>query len=653
MNSIFNKTQIAIYTIFIYIWSLIILGSFRIVLMAVNHQSFLPLNLDSLKLIFKSLLVGIRFDTVVFSYAIILPFLLFILFSFFDLKRVNYIFQKIALTLIVVFLSLYIIIYAIDIPFFSQFNNRLNSIIIHWLIHDPGFALSMTFQDPAMLIYAIYPISIIAVWFYVNKKIINKIKHSNYKFSIPGWSFSFIYILMAGLIFLGARGRTSIKSPIRIGTAYFCNNYFINQAGLSPCFTLIKSWSDAKKISKTPILTDAQTSDQTIRKLYGTENSEFKNPFTRYIEGRKDSISPNIVIVLMESMAYSHLAYFNNTKGLTPNIDSLAENSLFFTNIFTSGIHTYNGVYCTLFSFPSLYNIHTMKGSIIPKQYCISHILKERGYETMFFTTHDDQFDNMGGYVYSNDYSKTISQKNYHIKDVKSTLGVPDHVMFDRAIKEFGKLNNKNQNFYSVLLTSSNHMPHIIPDDIDFIPSGENMNEKILNYADYAIGHFLKNASDKPWFENTIFAFVGDHGAHLSPSKYDMQLDYNHVPLLIYSPKYIKSAKNNTFGNQEDIFPTLMGITGKSYLNTTIGTDLINNPKNIAHLGNDNNIAAINSEWLYIYNIDGSESLYKYNNGEIYNYINNRREIADSIRDYLLSIHQSTLNVKQKDFIRE
>ena len=35
---------------------------------------------------------------------------------------------------------------------------------------------------------------------------------------------------------------------------------------------------------------------------------------------------------------------------------------------------------------------------------------------------------------------------------------------------------------------------------------------QIVEYADWAIGDFLKKASREPWYKNTIFVIQADHG---------------------------------------------------------------------------------------------------------------------------------------------
>ena len=35
-------------------------------------------------------------------------------------------------------------------------------------------------------------------------------------------------------------------------------------------------------------------------------------------------------------------------------------------------------------------------------------------------------------------------------------------------------------------------------------------------YADYSIGKFMEEARKHPWFDDTVFVFVADHGASSS-----------------------------------------------------------------------------------------------------------------------------------------
>ena len=64
--------------------------------------------------------------------------------------------------------------------------------------------------------------------------------HSRSQFIPTGWAVAIALVLVFAT-FVGMRGRLSKKSPIRVGTAYYCGNAFLNQLGLNPVFTFIKS----------------------------------------------------------------------------------------------------------------------------------------------------------------------------------------------------------------------------------------------------------------------------------------------------------------------------------------------------------------------------------------------------------------------------
>lgn len=63
-----------------------------------------------------------------------------------------------------------------------------------------------------------------------------------------------------------------------------------------------------------------------------------------------------------------------------------------------------------------------------------------------------------------------------------------------------------------MVFTTSNHRPYTYPEGRIDIPSHTGRMGAV-KYADYAVGAFVEEARTKPWFDNTLFVFVGDHGA--------------------------------------------------------------------------------------------------------------------------------------------
>ena len=121
-------------------------------------------------------------------------------------------------------------------------------------------------------------------------------------------------------------------------------------------------------------------------------------------------------------------------------------------------------------------------------------------------------------------------------------------------------------------MTVSNHRPYTYPDGKIYIPS-KTGRQGAVKYTDYAIGKFIKEASTKPWFDNTIFVIVADHCAS-SAGKTELPVDKYHIPLIIYAPKIIKPEVYDKLTAQIDIVPTLLGMLHVNYDSKFFGRDI-------------------------------------------------------------------------------
>ncbi|MBP1629373.1 MAG: sulfatase [Bacteroidetes bacterium] len=641
---IFSKIQKQIsYLIYSYLLVILIFFIFRLIIFPLNLSEIKSILQESqgLGLIVKSLIMGFRFDTVITSF-ILSPIIISLLISsIFKIK--NRIFYKINHYYIVVFFSICFAISAIDIPYFKYFFSRFTLVGLTWL-DSPLFVFKMIFQEPSFIIYFILFVVIIVLYSWLMYRIYcktlrkvvlstqNEENDESRKSIIKTYALNLtIYILLLLLCFLGMRGRVALKSPIRVGTAYFSNNPLINQIGLNPVYTFIKSVEEKFILSQSLELVSDIEAEKFVL-------NEFKDFYSQTI--KTQPLENNVILVIMESMSAEYLGHFGNNSGLTPYLDSLANHSISFENVYTAGIHTYNGVYSTLFAQPALLDIHSMKKTTIPKMNGLPNILNREGYTTLYFTTHDDQFDNIGGFLMANGIEKIISQKDYPTNEVKSTLGVPDHIMFDRAINEINKL-DKNKPFFSAMLTSSLHNPYVFPESISLKPKSKEIKDKMLEYSDWAIGQFLEKAKKTSWFENTIFVFIADHGAYIGKNKFDIPISYHHTPFFIYSPKHIMAEKNENLGLQIDLCATVLSKLGINYnRKESLGIDLNNFSRRYAYFSSDDKVGVLDQDYFYIWNKNGKEVLYKYRQDDSKNYLQEQRTIADEMKNYAFSMIQ-------------
>ena len=152
--------------------------------------------------------------------------------------------------------------------------------------------------------------------------------------------------------------------------------------------------------------------------------------------------------------------------------------------------------------------------------------------------------------------------------------GACDQDLYRWTMREADKESAAGKPFHFFLMTTSNHRPFTFPDGQIDLPSKASGRQGGVKYTDYAIGEFIRKASAKPWFKNTIFVVVADHCAS-SAGKTELPVAKYHIPLLIYAPGgQIAPGRNSTLMSQMDYAPTLLGLLGWSYPSRFFGHDV-------------------------------------------------------------------------------
>ncbi|MBS1588349.1 MAG: LTA synthase family protein [Bacteroidetes bacterium] len=407
-----------------------------------------------------------------------------------------------------------------------------------------------------------------------------------------------------------------------IGTAYFSSNSFINQLGLNPVFTLSRSWLDSHDPQNKQLhWIDDNLALQTMSQIFHHKTSmDSISPIARIERGEAICKGRNVVMVIMESMSAAKMKRFGSTDSITPFLDSLAEVSWSFDSTFSAGLHTYNGIYSSLFAHPALMKKHTMELISIPQMAGFPNILKRQGYQSIFFTTHDEMFDNMSGFLSANEVSQIVGQKDYPSKEIKSTLGVPDEFMFRYSIPILNELASKRHPFFATFMTGSDHDPHIIPTDVGFVKPNKKEQLQIVSYADWSLHKLMEYASKQSWYNNTVFVFVADHGVNWGKNTYEIAFSSHHIPFIIFAPGITAPKSFSKLALQTDIFPTVTSLLVDSFVNNTFGINLLKEKHNQIVFSSDDKLACMNDSLLYIFNTNGGEKLYRYRKNDLNDY---------------------------------
>ena len=614
----------------IYLLTIGIYTIFRLIFIFTCREFITPS--DTTGNILYAFFIGLQYDWSVASWLLALPFVALTIITLANIRS-KIPSMTIFYTTFVIF-SLSFITCAIDIPYFKYFFTRLNVAAFQWL-DTPLPVIKMIVQEFQYIGYIIPLILLIIIFYKILKKIFRTFIHTPQQ---PNkiWIKTALSLLAALLIFVGIRGgKISAKSgPLRLGDAFFGTSSFLNQTGLNPTFTLYWSYLEQMKDTRLLHLMDNDEALQIVQNSFSIESPDNCSPILRRITpDTLNTTPPNIVLILMESMSAARMTHFGNQHQLTPFLDSIADNGYLFKNIYSAGIHTHNGIFNTLFSFPTLYNQRPMRYAAMTNYKSMASILKEHNYSATFFSTHDGQFDNVEDFLPANGFDELITQTCYPPEKIVNAWGVSDDFMFEFSIPVLAKQHEKQHPFFAVFLTTSNHAPYYIPEY--FSPRQQDIKEQGVEYADWAMKQFMQTASQQPWFDNTLFIFIADHGTLLN-DPYSMPLNYNHIPLIIYAPKIITQPKIfDCLGGQIDVFPTTMHLLQLPYVNNTMGIDLLSEQRPFAYFSTDQKYGVISdSLFLIVEKNNNIEGLYRYRTNDTTNYSNQYKTTAEKMKKY-------------------
>ncbi len=279
----------------------------------------------------------------------------------------------------------------------------------------------------------------------------------------------------------------------------------------------------------------------------------------------------NLVIILEESLGAEFVGSLGGLP-LTPNLDELARQGLWFQNLYATGTRSVRGIEAVITGFPPTPASSVVKlGKSQNNFFTLASLLDRQGYHCSFIYGGESQFDNMRRFFMNNGFHSVVDEKDYENPVFTGSWGVSDEDLFNKAHAQFSAAGEKP--FFSLVFSSSNHSPFQYPDGrIELYDSEKNTVNNAVKYADYALGKFIEKARQSDYWHNTLFLIVADHnsrvyGAELLPIK------RFHIPGLILGAD-IPPSVHMPVASQIDLAPTLLSLMGVSDTHPMIGQDL-------------------------------------------------------------------------------
>ena len=570
----------------------------RVYLLAISWGD---ISSEAISLIPETLVRGYLFDIVLLHGAFMLPTVAL---------TILYLFNKTPSVLLRI-LHIYFVLVAViavasafsDISYYQYYGLRLTVGIFTW-IDTPFLMLGEMFSNVQYLVLIVFGTVLV---YFVSRyyRYLMTTDLVNYFETGPKWKFVLQFIVFFLLLFTGLRGSLNFKEhPKEMSCSLFSKYPVLNNLTVNGLFNLIYTIPE-KELKIIP-----------IEKAQSICKSIFKGkPVQREYLFEGAVKKKNVVLIIMESMSHHQMAYYGKTKGYVPFFDSLCQQVIFYPNLYTSGIHTHNGIYSSLWGQPAVFDQKPMVEAtqLMTKYYGLPQIMKENNYETFFFSPGDPKFDNMMSFVSYNGFDQFTSQEDYDEKEIINKWGVPDHVMFEQMTPKLDEAYSKKQPFFATYLTISTHSPYTIPQNCGFKPRAGTTDDREIayEYADWSLQQFFKNAATKPWYNETVFALVADHGQIFSRT-YDIPLSYHHCPFVVFDPSAKTSRIDTKIAMQVDVFPTILGYLNMPFTNTGFGINLLEETRPYAFFTADTKLGVIDSTHFYINNMNGVPQLFSH-----------------------------------------
>ena len=360
----------------------------------------------------------------------------------------------------------------------------------------------------------------------------------------------------------------------------------------------------------------------------------------------------NLIIIQMEAMQGFVVNRKLNGVEITPNLNRLIKESLYFDNFYfqVAGGNTSDAEFlCNTSLYP------VKEGSVYMRYpyntyHSLPRILKDKGYKTYALHAFDENFWNRKEMYKAIGFDNFFHSENFEKDDFAGWDGtaLSDRSFFRQSLDKI----DTSSPFYSFFITLSSHHPFTYFENYDFDVGefeGKYLGNYIraANYADSCLGEFLQDLKDRGLYENSLLVLYGDHSAvprHMAGELMEFVgtgysdaewIKLQKVPCMIRYPGLEKGEVISVTGGQVDLLPTIANLMGLE-ADYAMGKDMLNTKKGYAVLRYGH---VITDDYLYLNDL---KELYDLKSGKALN-----------IKDYKAQINSLLHELQVSDLIVE
>ena len=278
---------------------------------------------------------------------------------------------------------------------------------------------------------------------------------------------------------------------------------------------------------------------------------------------------PNIVLITVDTTRADRMGFLGSQRGLTPNLDALARQSVVFTHAYAQAPFTAPS-HATILTgtFPQFHQVEDFPVPLSPDLPYAPAILKAQGYHTAAFIG-SIVLDPSQGLGIGFERGFDTYDADFHLpaqgEDRYSSTERRGEVVVGHALAWLGE-HTRGPFFIWVHLYDA-HDPYEPPEPFKSRYKSAPYDGGVA-YADSAVGKLLDQLRARGLYENSLIAVMSDHGEGLGDHKeefhgfflYDATI---HVPLVLKLPgeRFAGKRIENLVG-LVDVLPTVLQSAG-------------------------------------------------------------------------------------------
>ena len=505
-----------------------------------------------------SLFYGLRLDMAIAGYLMLLPGLMLIVSLWYQGRPLRLLWKG----YIIITSFLVALAYVSNIGLYGYWGFPLDSTPLLYLRTSPADAMaSLTVMQMVVALAAIVLLTI-AISLPLLSVVRGLKRVVSCKQKLLG---SIVLLILTAALIIPIRGGFGTGTN-HTGSVYFSDDIRMNHATVNPVFSFVESALHREEIGTKYRFMDDSEATAIFDKMTS-------------VASRDSSVTlpsrTNVILITLESFSKYIMTESGHVKGITPCLDSISREGLYFDHFYANTFRTDRALVAIHSALPAQTTMSIMdqprKSTALPS---IARTLSTNGYATAFYYGGDINYSNMRSYFVGTGFQKIVSDVDFPRKQHTGKWGVADGPVYERIIADIKADKAGGKPFFYSLMTSSSHEPFDVP-DYNKIPSSPELNA--FSYADASLGRFISKIKKMPCWSNTIIVILADHLGVYPKELDNYELWRYEIPLIITGGALSEelTGRNSTVGCQTDLAATLLALLGYAHEEFPFSKDML------------------------------------------------------------------------------